>query len=94
MNRTKIDQDFKSVPGDIQKFLAELVGRSLKTKSNYSSFANVFFSSVKKPIQEVTPQDVMAFLNEGLEKKKWKLSTVRQYAKVASRFMGEFKDDE
>lgn len=81
------------IPKEVKTFLGELTGRSNDTIENYTSFANVFWSYIDKPIHEVTVQDIMRFLKWGLDNKKWKLSTTKHYAKLAQRFMVEFKDD-
>lgn len=81
------------IPKMVQVFLNDLTGRSSNTIDNYTSFANVFWSQIDKPIKDITVKDIMAFLKWGLEKKKWKLTTMKQYAKLAQRFMGEFKDE-
>lgn len=82
------------IPGEVKKFLDGLVGRSLNTVTNYSSFANVFWGYLDKPVEEVTVGDVMSFLKWGVDKQGWKLSTMVQYSKIAQRFMSEFKDDD
>ena len=82
------------IPKTVRTFLDDLTGRSSDTIDNYTSFANVFWTYVDKPIDEITVKDIMAFLKWGLEKKKWKLTTMKQYAKLAQRFMGEFKDED
>lgn len=81
------------IPGKVKRFLDSLVGRSENTITNYTSFANVFWDHVKKPVEEVTIPDITAFLKWGVDKQGWKLSTMVQYAKTAQRFMSEFKDD-
>lgn len=82
------------IPSKVKRFLDSLVGRSENTISNYTSFANVFWEHIKKPVEEVTIQDITAFLKWGVDKQGWKLSTMVQYAKTAQRFMSEFKDDD
>lgn len=86
------------IPKQVQDFLNTLAGRSLKTKSNYTSFATVFWDYLSnagsvKPLKDITIQDILKFLTWGTENKKWKLSTMRQYAKLTVRFMSEFKDE-
>lgn len=83
----------EKIPKEVKSFLQELTGRSDDTIQNYTSFANVFWAYLDKPLAEITVQDIMRFLRWGLDKKKWKLSTTKHYAKLAQRFMSEFKDD-
>lgn len=81
------------VPKQVSIFLKDLVGRSKKTIKNYESFAQVFWSYVDKQVKDITVKDIMKFLKWGVDKQGWKLSTMRQYAVLAQRFMSEFKDD-
>lgn len=81
------------VPKQVSVFLKDLVGRSPKTIKNYESFAQVFWSHIEKPVEDITVKDIMKFLKWGVDKQGWKLSTMRQYAVLAQRFMSEFKDD-
>jgi len=82
------------IPKQVTTFLESLTGRSPETIQNYTSFANVLFGYVQKPVKDLTVQDIMSFLKWGVEKQHWTLSTMRQYAQVAYRFMGEWKDEE
>jgi len=82
------------IPKKVREFIDSLVGRSPNTTTNYTSFANVFWKYVDKPLEDVAVQDVMRFLKWGVDKQGWKLSTMVQYSKIAQRFMSEFKDDE
>lgn len=80
-------------PEKVKEFLDSLVGRSDETVENYTSFANVFFAYVNKPLEEITVQDITRFLKWGVDECGWKLSTMKQYAQLAQRFMSEFKDE-
>lgn len=83
------------LPKKVLSFLDEgLVGRSPRTISSYTSFANIFFSRINKPLEEITIEDIMRFLKWGQEEKGWKLNTIRYYALLAKRFMGELRDEE
>jgi integrase len=81
------------IPENVKAFLGELTGRSDDTIQNYTSFANVFWSYLDKPVAEITVQDIMRFLKWGFDVQGWKLSTQKHYGKLAQRFMSEFKDD-
>lgn len=82
------------IPKRVTQFLDSLTGRSPETIQNYTSFANVLFGHANKSVEDLTVQDIMAFLKWGVEKQHWTLSTMRQYAQVSMRFMGEWKDDD
>lgn len=81
------------IPKEVKEFLDDLTGRSNDTIENYTSFANVFFNYIEKPLANVDVQDIMKFLKWGVDEQAWKLSTMKQYGKLAQRFMAEFKDD-
>lgn len=84
-----------TVPKEVNEFLDKLIGRSPKTKENYESFARIFWGFVgKKGVADVTVEGIMEFLNNGMEKKNWKLTTMKQYAILAMRFFGEFRDED
>lgn len=83
-----------TVPKEVSTYIGDLLGRSPKTKANYESFARIFWEFTgKKTVQDVTVEDVMAFLDNGLKKLGWKLSTLEQYATLSLIFFGEFRDE-
>lgn len=53
----------------------------------------MLWTYLDKPVADITVQDIMRFLKWGVDKKSWKLSTQKHYAKLAQRFMTEFKDE-
>lgn len=82
------------IPKEIISYIDNLLGRSPKTKSNYESFARVFWSFMKdKSINDITVEDIMTFLQEGVQNHGWKLTTMKQYATLAMSFFGEFRDE-
>jgi integrase len=81
------------IPKEVTGFLDEMLGRSPKTKENYEVFVRIFWESVNKPIADITVEDIMGFLNDGVKNKGWKLSTMKQYATVAQLFFGELRDE-
>lgn len=82
------------IPKEVTEFIDSFMGRSPRTKENYESFVNIFWEFVgdKKP-EEVTVDDIMAFLNNGVQKFHWKTTTMRQYAILCGIFIGEFHDE-
>lgn len=83
-----------NVPKEITIFLNSLLGRSPQTRDNYDSFARNFWRYVgKKTVEDITITDILGFLNDGLTNKKWKASTMRQYATISLLFFNEFKDE-
>lgn len=82
------------LPKEANDFLDGLLGRSPQTKENYESFARNFWSYTNKKPADITPEEIMAFLNDGVNLKHWQISTLRQYATIALRFFGEFRDEE
>lgn len=83
-----------SIPKEVTDFLDSLISRSPQTRENYNSFSRIFWEFVGgKSVQDITIEDIMAFLNDGLTNRKWKLSTMGQYARLCLLFFGEFKDE-
>lgn len=82
------------IPKKVTQVIEDLVGRSPETIQNYTSFANVFWTHVKKDLEGLEVEDIMRFLKWGVDSQGWKLSTMGQYAKIMQRLMGELKDDE
>lgn len=84
-----------NVPKEAIRYIDNLMGRSVGTKRNYESFVHSLwtFLGTKKPINEVTVDDMMGFLKDGLQKKKWKPATAMQYARLCRAFFSEFKDE-
>lgn len=81
------------VPPEVKSFMDGFVGRSPKTRKNYESFVTIFWEFVgKKDAKDVTVEDVMAFLSDGI-KRGWKPKTTSQYATLCQIFVGEFHDD-
>lgn len=70
------------------------MGRSPRTMTNIESFHRVFWNYVKKDSpMDVTVEDVMAFLTDGLKNKGWKPSTIAQYSRKCKTFLTEFRDE-
>ena len=84
-----------NVPKDVIFHIDNLIGRSPKTKRNYDSLANNLwdFLGMPKKIKEITVEDLMAFLKDGLQTKKWKTATAKQYARLCRAFFFDFNDD-
>jgi len=79
----------------VDEFLDKLLGRSPKTRENYESFVRVFWGHVgSKSVADVSVEDIMGFLNFGVKEHKWQLTTVKQYAILALRVFGEFRDEQ
>ena len=72
----------------------ELMRRSPRTMANIESFHRGFWDYVKKKsAKDVTVEDVMAYLNDGLQTKGWKPSTMQQYARYCQAFLNQFRDE-
>lgn len=83
-----------SVPKEVTVFLDGLIGKSPQTRDNYDSFARAFWSYVKgKAPKDVSVEEIMAFLNDGVANRHWKMSTMKQYATLCLFFMGEFREE-
>ena len=79
----------------VRRFLDDVrVMRSPQTLRNYEFFIKAFYSHVKKPDDEITVRDVIDFLKDGMERKGWKISSMRQMANRALVIMQEIKDDQ
>lgn len=82
------------IPAEVTAFLDGLIGKSPQTRDNYDSFTRAFWTYIKgKKPQDVTIEEIMAFLNDGLTNRHWKMSTMKQYATLCLFFMGEFRDE-
>lgn len=83
-----------SVPKEVVDEYNELLGRSPRTMTNIESFHRQFWAFVKKPSPtDVSVDDIMSFLHDGMEKKKWKPSTAKQYARYSQACFSNFRDE-
>ena len=83
-----------TVPSEVREFMDSFMGRSPKTRENYDSFVKVFWGFVgNKSAKDVTIEDIMAFLNDGVKNHGWKTATVNQYATLCQIFISEFHDE-
>lgn len=82
------------VPKEVTEFINGLIGKSPQTKDNYNSFTRIFWGYVNgKHPKDITIEEIMAFLNDGVANHKWKMSTMKQYATLCLFFFGEFRDE-
>lgn len=82
------------VPKEAMLYIEGMMGRSPKTKITYESFANGFWDFLKgKKINDITADDVISFIKDGVQNKKWKSSTVKQKARLCRSFLYEFRDE-
>lgn len=83
-----------TVPKEAKQYINGLMGRSPRTIRNYESLANSLWGFLgEKNISDITVEDVMAFLKDGMANKKWKPATVKQYARLSRAFLYEFRDE-
>lgn len=84
-----------SIPKEATAYIDNMMGRSPRTIINYESFANNFWGYLGKPkkMEEITIDDVIGFLKNGMSAKNWKPVTVKQYARLCKSFLSEYRDD-
>lgn len=82
------------IPKEVSDEYETLMGRSPRTMINIESFNRKFWGFVGKPSpHDVTIQDVMAFLGDGMTNKNWKPSTILYNARCTLSMLGNFRDD-
>ena len=83
-----------AVPKEVVDEYNALMGRSPRTMINIESFHRVFWNFVKKKsANDVTVEDVMTFLNDGMHNRNWKPSTMMLYSRYCQAFLNQFRDE-
>lgn len=94
LSLASLDEMKMAVPKEVIDDYNQLMGRSPRTMISIECFHRIFWGFVKKKsADDVTVEDVMAFLNDGMQNKKWKPSTVKQYARYCQAFLTQFRDE-
>lgn len=87
-------ETMSKVPKEVTLFIEGMMGRSPKTKITYESFASGFWGYLKgKKVADITAEDVIDYLKDGVQEKKWKASTIKQRARLCRSFLYEFRDE-